>query len=67
MHNDDFLIGQRDPGIVFGYARVIPGFDIFQVDAGQHFRTEFDVGDAGDVEDRHYGAKHGGNVDELDL
>jgi len=67
VDDDNLLVGQVDPGIVFGNASVVPGGDFAQVDVGQHVGAEFDVADAGDVEDGHNGAENGRQEGQLGL
>src|SRR5208337_1679953 len=65
VNDDDLLVGQFDAGVVLGDAAVVPVGYLAQIDVGQHIAAEFEVVDAGDVEDRHHRAKHCGNVNQL--
>src|ERR1035438_397842 len=67
MNNDNFQVGQFDARIVFGDAAVVPVDDFSQEDVSQNVGAEIEVADSGDVEDRHYRAKHDRNVNQLYL
>jgi hypothetical protein len=61
-----FWSGNLTPGLSLAMRRHSSG-DLAQVDVGQHVAAELDVADAGNVEDGHHRAQHGGNVNQLDL
>ena len=53
--------------VILGDARIVPGRDLAQKNVGQHIAAEPQIAHARDIEDRHNRAKHGGNVNQLDL
>ena len=69
MQHGDLLGGQLQAAVEFDDARVVPHRDLAQEDVGEQGAVELHRagGDAGDVDDRHDAADHGGELGEAEL
>ena len=60
MNHNNLLARQFHSWVVLGDAGIVPACDLAQEDVRKDVAAEAEVGDAGNVEDRHVGAQHGG-------